>query len=95
MKGTRSFKSRLEREIKNPEFKKEFDEEEVYASVAIQIAKLREQMNLTQAKLARELHTTQQTISRLEDVNNEGYSIKTLIRLAQTFHRKLRIEFVR
>jgi DNA-binding XRE family transcriptional regulator len=95
MKGARSFRDRLSKDLKDPEFKKAFDEEDVYASVAVQIAKLREQEHLSQSELARKLHTTQQTISRLEDMNNEGYSLKTLIRLAQTFHRKLKVEFVR
>lgn len=95
MKGARSFRERLSKNLKDPEFKKAFDEEEVYSSVAIQIAKLREKEHLTQSELARKLHTTQQTVSRLEDMNNEGYSLKTLIRLAQTFHRKLKVEFVR
>ena len=94
MKGTRSFKERLGRDLMNPEFKKAFDEEEVYASIAIQIAKMRELQHLTQSDLAKRLHTTQQTVSRLEDVNDNGYSLKTLVKIARAFHRKLRIEFV-
>lgn len=94
MKGARSFKDRLEKELKNPEFKKAFDEEEVYASIAIQIAKMRERQHLTQSGLAKKLHTTQQTVSRLEDVNDAGYSVKTLVRIAGAFHRKLKVEFV-
>ncbi|MFH1258857.1 MAG: helix-turn-helix transcriptional regulator [Elusimicrobiota bacterium] len=95
MKAARSFRERLKKDLKNPDFKKAFDEEEIYSSVAIQIAKLREQEHLTQSELSKKLHTTQQTISRLEDINNDGYSLKTLVKIAQTFHRKLKIEFVR
>jgi DNA-binding XRE family transcriptional regulator len=94
MKGVRSFKERLERDLRDPEFKKSFDEEEVYASIAIQIAKLRERQHLTQSGLAKKLHTTQQTVSRLEDINDDGYSVKTLMKIARAFHRKLRVEFV-
>ena len=94
MKGARSFKERLAKDLKNPEFKKAFDEEEVYASIAIQIAKMRERQNLTQSDLAKKLHTTQQTVSRLEDVNDDGYSVKTLVKIAEAFHRKLRVEFI-
>lgn len=94
MKGLKSFKERLKKDLKNPEFKKAFDEEEVYSSVAIQIAKLRQQKHLSQAGLAKKLHTTQQTISRLENINNNKYSLKTLIKIAQVFGGTLKIEFV-
>ena len=47
-----------------------------------------------QKELAKRLHTTQQTVSRLEDIHNKSYSLKTLIKLAQVFHRKLKVEFV-
>ncbi|MCK4852263.1 MAG: helix-turn-helix transcriptional regulator [Candidatus Omnitrophica bacterium] len=94
MKNVRSFKDRLKKDLKNPEFRKAFDEEEVYAALAIQIAKIREKQNVTQKELARRLHTTQQTISRLEDTRNTSYSLKTLIKLARVFHKKVKIKFV-
>ncbi len=63
MKDTVKFKDYLKEELKDPEFYEAFDEEEVYASLAIQIAKIRQKKKLTQKKLAKQLHTTQQTIS--------------------------------
>ena len=94
MKGAIKFKDYLKEELKDPEFKKAFDEEEVYASLAIQIAKLRERQKLTQKALARRLHTTQQTVSRLEDIHNRGYSLHTLVKLAEALHKKLDVRFV-
>ncbi|MCK4533021.1 XRE family transcriptional regulator [bacterium] len=94
MKGVRKFKDRLKKDIKNPEFRKAFKEEEVYASLAIQIAKIREKENLTQGELAKRLHTTQQTISRLENVHNKSYTLQTLIKLATALHKQLEVKLV-
>ncbi len=94
MKGVRKFKDRLKKDLKNPEFRKAFKEEEVYASLAIQIAKIREKENLTQGELAKRLHTTQQTISRLENVHNKSYTLQTLIKLATALHKQLEVKLV-
>ena len=94
MKGVRKFKDRLKKDLKNPEFSKAFKEEEVYASLAIQIAKIREKENLTQKELAKRLRTTQQTISRLENVHNRSYTLQTLIKLATALHKQLEVKLV-
>jgi len=94
MKKERTLRNRLKEDLKNPEFRKAFDEEEVYASLAIQIAKIRQREKMTQLELARRLHTTQQTISRLEDVHNKSYSLQTLIKLAEALNKKLKVKFV-
>lgn len=94
MKGARRFRDRLKEDLKDPEFRKAFDEEEVYASLAIQIAKIREKEHLTQEELAQRLHTTQQTVSRLEDIHNKSYSLQTLVKLAGALHKELKVEFV-
>ena len=88
------FKDYLKEELKNKEFKKAFDEEEIYASLAIQTAKIRQKGGLTQKELAKRLHTTQQTVSRLENIHNRSYSLRTLIELAQALDKRLKIEFV-
>jgi len=94
MKGVRRFKDRLKKDLRDPEFRKAFDEEEVYASLAIQIAKIRQKKNLTQQELAKRLHTTQQNISRLEDINNRSCSLKTLIKVARMLDKRLKVELV-
>ena len=48
MKKERTLRDRLKEDLKNPEFRKAFDEEEVYASLAIQVAKIRQKKKLTQ-----------------------------------------------
>ncbi|MCK5494102.1 MAG: XRE family transcriptional regulator [Candidatus Omnitrophica bacterium] len=94
MKKERTLRNRLKEDLKNPEFRKAFDEEEVFASLAIQVAKIRQKKKLTQLELAERLHTTQQTISRLEDIHNKSYSLHTLIKLAGALDKKLKVELV-
>jgi len=94
MKGVRRFKDRLKKDLRDPEFRKAFDEEEVCVSLAIQIAKIRQKKNLTQQELAKRLHTTQQTISRLENIDNRSYSLRTLIELAHVLEKRLKVELV-
>ncbi len=94
MKNTAKFKDYLKEELKDSKFKKAFDEEEIYASLAIKIAKIRQGMNLTQKDLAKRLHTTQQTISRLENIHNKSYSLNTLAELARALGKQLKVEFV-
>jgi len=94
MKGVEKFSTYLKKELKKKEFRRYFEREEIYADLAIQIAKLRQDNGYSQKELAKLLKTTQQTVSRLEDPSNNGLSLNTLIKLAQTFHKNLRIQFV-
>ena len=45
MKDTVKFKDYLKEELKDSEFCEAFDEEEIYTSLAIQIAKIRQRKN--------------------------------------------------
>ena len=94
MKPLRHFKDRLKEDLKDPAFKKVFDQEEIFAELAIQIAKFRQASGLSQQDLAKRLHTTQQTVSRLENTNNRSLSLNTLIRLAEVLHRRLKVELI-
>ena len=94
MKGVYRFRDHLREALKNKVVKKAFDEEDVYARLAIQIAELREKQGLSQKDLAKRLRTSQQMISRLEDPSNNGISLSTLVKLAQAFRKHLKIRFV-
>lgn len=89
----RTFNQRLKEDTKNKEFKKAFDQEEIPARIAIQIAKIREQKHLSQKQLSKLLHTTQQNVSRLEHPDNTSLTISTLQKIAQVFHKELVIQF--
>ena len=94
MEGTIKFKDYLKKELKDSEFREVFDEEEIYASLAIQISKIRQKEKLTQKELAKRLNTTQQTISRLENIHNKSYSLQTLIKLARILNKNVSIKFI-
>lgn len=93
-RGVRKFSDRLKKDLQDPEFRRAFDEEETFASLAIQIARLRQKKGLSQQELAKRLHTTQQTVSRLEQLDNESYSLMTLVKLAHALHKKLEVRFI-
>ena len=94
MKGARRFKDYLKGQLKDEEFRKGFEEEGVYAQLAVQIARLRGKKKLSQKRLARLLHTSQQTVSRFEDPRNTSYSLQTLIKLAHALGKELKVQFV-
>ena len=94
MKGVRRFQDYLKDQLKDPVFRKAYEEEGVYAELAIQIARLRTRKRLTQRELAKRLHTSQQTVSRLESPHNGSLSLHTLIKLARVLGKELKVHFV-
>jgi len=92
--GKRRYKDYLREQLKDKAFRKAYEEESVYAELAVQIARLRIQKHLSQAQLARLLRTSQQNVSRLEDPQNTSYSLKTLIKLAHALGKELKVKFV-
>ena len=78
----RTFKSRLKEDIKDPEFKTYYQEERQALKLAMKIAELRNQKGLTQQELARLMGTSQQAISRIESGEYEGFTLKTLEKIA-------------
>jgi len=93
MNKLRTFDNRLNEDLKNKEFKKAFNEEEVIARIAIQVAMLREKNKFTQKQLSKLLHTSQQNISRLENPDNRSITVGTLQKLAHVYHKELVIQF--
>ena len=62
--------------------------------LARKIYELREQAGLTQARLAQMIGTTESVISRLEDSDYEGHSLKMLKRIAEALNKRVEIRFV-
>ncbi len=81
------------RREKDPELKREYEEESLKYQVALGIRQLRGEFGLTQVQLAEKIGTTQSAIARLESTDYEGYSIQTLQTIAAVFHRHLKISF--
>ena len=94
MKGVRRFQDYLKEQLKDSTFRNAYEEEGLYAELAIQIARLRTQKRLTQRALAERLHTTQHTVSRLESPKNGSLSLRTLVKLAHALGKEVKVQFV-
>lgn len=89
----RTLKDRITKELKNKKFKKYYDEEGVNVNIALEIVKFRSKNQLTQDEFAKKLHIPQQVVSRLEQPDYTGYTLKTLLKLTKAFNKKLIIKF--
>ncbi|OGS45826.1 MAG: hypothetical protein A2539_05505 [Elusimicrobia bacterium RIFOXYD2_FULL_34_15] len=92
MNKYKTLKQHIREELKNPEFKKEFDKEDFFVRVAVQIANERQKQHLTQKELAKKLHTTQQVISRIEQ-GNQNVTIGLIERIAEVFGKRPTLKF--
>lgn len=63
------------------------------AEIAREIYALRKRARLTQEQLAKLVGTTGSVISRLEDDDYEGHSLKMLQRISLALNRRLEIRF--
>ena len=64
------------------------------AQIAQEIYALRTKAGLTQKQLAEQVRTTDSVISRLEDADYAGHSLKMLQRISAALNRRLEIHFV-
>ncbi len=83
----------LKEKLKNPEFKRLFELECAKVALAQKIAELREDKHLNQADLAKKLGVSQQFISQIETGQESNLTLNTLLRLASTLGRGLKISF--
>jgi len=90
----RTFQSRLREDLKDPEFKAYYQEERQALNLAMKIAKLREKKGLSQQQLAKLMGTSQQAISRIESGEYEGFTLKTLEKIAEATGTRVKIEFI-
>jgi len=79
------------------------DDDELRAGIERELANLeiaqmvydaREAAGLTQQQLAKRVGTTQSVISRLEDADYEGHSLRMLQRIARALDLQLSLQFV-
>ena len=78
---------------KDAEVKKQSEKEFAELVIAHKIIELREKAHMSQAQLAKELHTKQQVVSRLEGENYKP-SLNTLEKVARVFGKRVEINFV-
>ncbi|MFA6190128.1 MAG: helix-turn-helix transcriptional regulator [Candidatus Staskawiczbacteria bacterium] len=87
------FDDLLKKELKNPEFKKRFDEYGRQLEVAYQILQLRKRKGMSQAQLAKKIGTKQSNIARMES-GQQNFSMDTLEKIANALGLDLNISFV-
>lgn len=80
-------------QLKDPEFKKEYDSLGVEYDIISQIIKSRLEQNLTQTDLAKRVGTAQSNISRLES-GNYNPTLEFLEKVANSLGKKLKVSFV-
>lgn len=87
-----TFDEHLQKLLKNPAFKKEWEESEPAYKLACALIEKRLKKNMSQRDLAKKLHTSQAVISRLES-GNSNPSLHMLKRIAAALDLKLHVSF--
>ncbi|MBU0693604.1 MAG: helix-turn-helix domain-containing protein [Candidatus Omnitrophica bacterium] len=90
MRKTKTYMDKL---MGGKEFRRRFDEEYQNLCIGEQIARARHHAHLTQAALAKRIHTTKSAISRYESVDYNGYGLPLLNKIAKACGTDLRIVF--
>lgn len=85
-----SFKESLAEDLKNPEFKKEWDALELEYSIIEQVLRKRIEKKMSQKQLAEKVGTKQSAIARLEG-GNSNPSVAFLEKIAKALGGKLQI----
>jgi len=83
----------LKEELKNKEFKRLYEVECAKVALAQKIAELRQDKHLKQTDLAKILGVTQQFISQIETAEERNLTIETLIKIAKSLGRGVKISF--
>jgi ribosome-binding protein aMBF1 (putative translation factor) len=87
-----SYERFREKQLKDPEIKLAYEEEKFRAEIAKNIAREREKQDLTQRDLARKAHMQQSVIARLENVDYQNCTVRTIHKVARALGKK--IQFV-
>lgn len=87
------FQDVLSKKLKDPEFKKNFDEYGKQLEIAYQILQLRKKKKMSQKELAEKIGTTQSNIARIE-AGQQNFTTNTLNKIAFAFNLDLKISFV-
>ncbi|KKP47504.1 MAG: Toxin-antitoxin system, antitoxin component, Xre family [Candidatus Woesebacteria bacterium GW2011_GWA1_33_30] len=87
-----TFEEILKKQLKNKEFRKEWEKSEPHYQLTSAIIKARIENKLTQKELARKAKTTQAVISRIQNATVSP-TIDLLQRIAEGLGKKLEIKF--
>ena len=90
----RTLQDRLREELKSRAARKVFEEEYLKLKLAMYIAELRKKKRMTQKAFAAKMRTSQAAVSRIEKGDYDGFTLKTLQRIAQATGTRLEIRFL-
>jgi ribosome-binding protein aMBF1 (putative translation factor) len=88
-----TFQEHLKESLKDPGFRKEWEDSETEYQLSIKLIEARLKKNMSQRELADKIHTSQAAISRIEAMNGNP-SVALLKRIAAGLGTKLQISFV-
>lgn len=86
------FEDWLREQKRDPEFRGSYESGRRAVHLAYQMQGLRRSKGWTQAELARRMGTSQQAISRLEQGDHHGVTLRTLERMAHALKGELVVE---
>lgn len=84
------FDDALREELKNPRFKKMFDEYGRQLELSYKILQLRKERKMSQETLAKKIGTTQSNVARME-AGNQNFTLSLLNKVANALDAKLEI----
>ena len=85
--------SHLKEQLKDKDFRKYFELERAKVALAQRIAEIREEKGIKQVDLAKKLKVSQQFISQIETGRENNLTIETLMKIAKSLGRNVRISF--
>ncbi len=89
-----NYEKHFQKEMKNKTFQRAYEKEDQRLVIAYNIAQLRKKEKLSQAELARKLGTTQSVVARMEN-GGQNFTTDNLQKIAASFNRRLKVEFVK
>lgn len=87
-----TFQEHLKEMLKDPEFKKEWEDSELEYQLSCKLIEARLKRNLSQRALAKKVGTSQAAIARIEGMNANP-SLSLLKRISAALGTKLQISF--
>lgn len=96
MQATKTWRDMLNESLKEPEFRKEWEDANAELVMLDNILAARAEAGLTQTEVALRMGTTQSAVARLENnlIRGKLPSGRTLARYAEALGKRVRISFV-
>jgi ribosome-binding protein aMBF1 (putative translation factor) len=86
------FEDWLKGELKDAQFRRGYETEKRGVFLAYRILSLREKLGLSQKAMAQRMGTSQQAVARLESGEYEGFTLKTLEKVAHALGAELVVD---